>query len=46
MMSHSKNGTATRATGGMFLVMVGLGMAFLLFTAVLNVIKANTGPRC
>jgi hypothetical protein len=31
------------ATGGMFLVIVGLGMAFLLFSAFLNVIKAKTG---
>jgi cytochrome c-type biogenesis protein CcsB len=28
----------------MLLVMVGLGMAFLLFTAMLNVVKAKTAP--
>src|SRR5512146_2601157 len=31
------------AAGGMFLVLVALGMAFLLFSAFLNVIKAKTG---
>jgi cytochrome c-type biogenesis protein CcsB len=32
------------ATGNMLLVTVGLGMAFLLFTAMLGVMKAHTGP--
>src|SRR3954468_9868751 len=32
------------ATGNMLLVMVALGMAFLLFTAMLGVMKAHTGP--
>jgi cytochrome c-type biogenesis protein CcsB len=30
--------------GNLLLVMVGLGMAFLLFTAMLNVVKAKTVP--
>jgi cytochrome c-type biogenesis protein CcsB len=42
-MSSEKAQQQPAATGGMFLVVVGLGMAFLLFSAFLNVVKAKTG---
>jgi len=42
-MSTEKTQQQPAATGGMFLVVVALGMAFLLFSAFLNVIKAKTG---
>jgi cytochrome c-type biogenesis protein CcsB len=42
-MSRAKAQQQPAATGGMFLVVVALGMAFLLFSAFLNVIKAKTG---
>src|SRR5512146_1773425 len=42
-MSRAKAQQQPAATGGMFLVLVALGMAFLLFTAFLNVIKAKAG---
>ncbi len=40
-MSRAKAQTQPAVTGGMFLVLVGLGMAFLLFTAFLNVVKSS-----
>src|SRR5512133_1761233 len=42
-MASEKTQQQPAATGGMFLVVVALGMAFLLFSAFLNVIKAKTG---
>jgi ABC-type transport system involved in cytochrome c biogenesis permease subunit len=40
-MSRAKAQQQPAVTGGMFLVLVGLGMAFLLFTAFLNVVKSS-----
>lgn len=42
-MSRAKAQEQPAATGGLFLVLVALGMAFLLFTAFLNVVKAKAG---
>ena len=42
-MSKAKAQQQPAVTGGMFLVLVGLAMAFLLFTAFLNVVK-GTAP--
>ncbi len=42
-MSRAKAQQQPAATGGMFLVLVAMGMAFLLFTAFLNVVKAKAG---